>query len=82
MGTLFGFAVGYLLGTKAGSEGYEELVSSVKAIRDSEEFRSFLDVVRDHAQHSLRQLSEWAGGDGALPNIDELLREARARLQG
>jgi len=81
VGTLFGFAVGYLLGARAGNEGYEELVRSAKAILDSEEFQSFLGILRDHARHGLRQLSDWVGGDGEALSVDDLLREARARLQ-
>ena len=83
MGTLFGFAVGYLLGSKAGTEGYEELVRSAKAILDSEEFQSFLDILRDHARSGLQQLSEWVGGDEETqrPGLDDLLREARERLR-
>ncbi|MEO7430034.1 MAG: hypothetical protein ABIY48_11710 [Acidimicrobiales bacterium] len=81
MGTLFGFAVGYLLGTKAGSEGYDELLRSAKAILDSEEFKSFLAVLREHGQQGLRQLSEWVGGEGESLGLEDLLREARARIQ-
>lgn len=83
MGTLFGFAIGYLVGSKAGSEGYDDLVRSAKAILDSEEFHSFLAVLRDHARKGLQQLSELAGGEGGelMPAVDDLLREARARLR-
>jgi transcriptional regulator CtsR len=79
--TLFGFAVGYLVGSKAGGEGYEELVRSAKAIRDSEEVQHFVEVLREHASHVLREVSDWVGGIEGTPTLDDLLAEARARLQ-
>ena len=39
VGILMAFAVGYAVGAEAGGEGYDELVASFKAVRDSEEFR-------------------------------------------
>lgn len=81
MGTLFGFAVGYLLGSKAGSDAYDELTRSAKAILDSEEFQSFVAILREHTRHALRQLGDLAGGEGESLGFDDLLREARARLQ-
>ncbi len=39
MGAMVGFALGYVLGTRAGQEGFEELRASWKTISSSEEVR-------------------------------------------
>ena len=66
MGTLFGFAVGYILGARGGQDGYEELVRSVRAIRASEEFHDFVGAMKSHGRHLLRQAT------GALAGEDEM----------
>ena len=45
MGTLFGFVVGYVVGARAGSAGFDELVDSWRAIRESEEFTAFIALL-------------------------------------
>lgn len=81
MRTMFGFAVGYLVGSKAGSEGYDELVRSAKAIRDSEEVQHFVALLREHASHVLREVGDWVGGAEGTPTLEDLLAEAKSRLQ-
>lgn len=39
MGVMIGVAVGYVLGTRAGAEGYEELVRAVRTITSSGELK-------------------------------------------
>lgn len=56
MGILLALAVGYVVGAKAGNEGFEEVVASVSAIRESEEFQGFLQVMRSHLGNTLRDL--------------------------
>jgi hypothetical protein len=63
MGTLFGFAVGYILGARAGRDGFEEVVRSVKAIRESEEFGGFVSAMKDHGRHLLREMSGRLAGE-------------------
>jgi hypothetical protein len=63
MGTLFGFAVGYILGARAGADGYEEVVRSVRAIRQSEEFQGFVSAMKDHGRHILREVSGRLAGE-------------------
>ena len=63
MGTLFGFAVGYILGARAGENGYDEVVRSVRAIRQSEEFRGFVSAMKEHGRHIVREVSGRVTGD-------------------
>jgi hypothetical protein len=50
MGAIGGFVVGYLLGTRAGRRGLEELVEAWGTIRRSEEVRALLGGVAGHAK--------------------------------
>ena len=39
MGVVIGFALGYVFGTRAGREGYEELRTAVRDIAESQDIR-------------------------------------------
>jgi hypothetical protein len=65
MGILLAFAVGYAIGARAGSENFDEVVDSVKAVRDSEEFASLVKALRSHAGHTLRELASLVDGTAA-----------------
>ena len=55
---LLALAAGYVLGATAGSRDFDQLLDSVRAIRDSEEFGDFLAALRSHAGHTLRELAD------------------------
>jgi uncharacterized protein YerC len=57
MGMLLVFAVGYVMGSRAGGETLDEVVDAVHAIRESDEFHDFVRALRTHAAHSLRGLA-------------------------
>ena len=58
MKMILALAAGYVLGASAGSRDFEQLLDSVRAIRDSEEFNDFLAALRSHASHTLRELAD------------------------
>ena len=64
MGTLLAFAVGYIIGANAGAEGFDEVVQRAQAVRDSDEFKKTVDVLRQHAQRLARSIGDWVGIDG------------------
>ncbi len=67
MGALLGFAVGYVLGTRAGEQGIEKLVVAWKEIRASPEFRA---VLASGAMTASSLLSRAAGhGRNALSAV-------------
>lgn len=83
MGTLFGFAVGYVLGARAGNPGYERLHAAWVELRSSREFREFFDAARTHVEGTLRAASDrLADGDRVVAQGEDLLARARARLEG
>jgi hypothetical protein len=83
MKMLFALAAGYVLGASAGSRDFEQLLDSVRAIRDSEEFSDFLDALRSHASHTLRELAdmlERVGPESVTSNdLVERVRQLAAR---
>lgn len=85
MGTLFGFIVGYVVGAKAGNERFEEVMDAFRSLRESDEVRSFVQVVRGHARDTARDLGDRLdtalASEGGMPSEDDLMAEARARLQ-
>ena len=62
MGAMIGLAVGYVLGTKAGQKGYEELQDAWDTISSSEEVRDMLvggmAMARDLLRHGRALLAE------------------------
>lgn len=57
MDTLFGIMFGYVLRGTTESEGFREIRDTVERITDTDEFRSFVGAVKDHARVLLRDLS-------------------------
>lgn len=55
MGTMMGFVLGYVLGTRAGEEGWQALVESWQTISSSEEMRGLVTGGLDVAGGFLRQ---------------------------
>lgn len=80
MEILLAFAVGYVVGAQAGSESFQDVVDSYKAVRESEEFRSLLKALRDHAGSTLEEVggllrrgTEEEAGD-VLARVRDLVR--------
>jgi hypothetical protein len=80
MGTLFGFAVGYVIGARAGAEGFEDLMRAFTAIRSSEEYKGFMDSLRSHMRHTLREVNARLATVAEEPEVDDPIARARARL--
>jgi hypothetical protein len=62
MGAMIGFVIGYVVGTRAGPGGYDELRASWATISSSEELRDMLaggiSVLRDLLQQGRGMLAE------------------------
>jgi hypothetical protein len=65
MFVLFGFAVGYVLGARAGQEGLDRLITSWQIISRSDEFQAAVESAKEVFTSGLGQiLSEGAGAVG------------------
>ena len=57
MGVLIGFAVGYVFGTRAGREGYNQVATAVRDIRRSEAFGGLVSALTGHLEHILHEVN-------------------------
>lgn len=57
MGTLIGFAVGYVFGTRAGREGFEQFVTALREVRQSEQFAGLVHAMTGHLEHILHEMN-------------------------
>ena len=81
MGILLAFAVGYVVGAQAGTEGYEEIVVSLKSVRDSEEFKGLLSAVRSHAGFALSEIAQRLTTESQQPGpVQDVLDRVRGLM--
>ena len=59
---IVGFAVGYVVGCKAGQDGLNQLVKAWETIQTSEEFAAMIETGRDLLTSAARQAFETGGG--------------------
>ena len=78
MGVLLAFAVGYVLGARGGNGGLDEIITSLKEIRDSEEFAAMVHALRSHAGHVLREAAEMVGVETQSMTMNDLLERVRS----
>lgn len=57
MKLLLGFAVGYVVGAKAGSAGFDRVEVAVRELRDSDEYHRVVDAVRAHVKETVQVLN-------------------------
>lgn len=81
MGLLLAVAVGYALGARAGHRGFDELVASIKTIRDSEEFHAMLAAARSHAGHVLQEAADLLGHKAGAPILEDLVPRVSAMTE-
>lgn len=58
MGVLFAWAAGYVVGTRAGPKGFDDIVRAAKDLRDSDEVRALVSALRSHAAHTLHSTAD------------------------
>lgn len=68
MGVMVGFVLGYVFGTRAGAEGYQEMVRAVRTITTSGELKELAGGVMSLLGDVLRQ-STGALGDGSQAKL-------------
>jgi hypothetical protein len=58
MGVLLAWVVGYVVGARAGSKDFDEVVQAVRELRESEEMQGLWDALRSHLAHTLRSTAD------------------------
>lgn len=69
MKLLAALTAGYVLGARTSRDDLDDVIRSLRAIKDSEEFHDLLSSLRTHAGHTLRELAsmvERIEGPGAV----------------
>jgi hypothetical protein len=76
VGVFLAWAVGYVVGAKGGAEDFDDVVQAVKELRDSDEVRQLLSVLRSHLGKLLRStanmLEEVAGAQPPGDLVDRV----------
>jgi hypothetical protein len=67
MGMFVALVVGYVIGARAGSKDLDQLTTSLKALRESDEFADVVSAVRAHVGHTLRELASSVDGGAPAP---------------
>jgi len=62
MGMLIAFAAGFVVGARTGKKEFEDLTTSLRALRDSQEFADVVAAARTHMSHGLRELASVLDG--------------------
>jgi hypothetical protein len=62
MGMLIAFAAGFVVGARTGKKEFEDLTTSLRALRDSQEFADVVAAARAHMSHGLRELASVLDG--------------------
>ena len=73
MKLLVALAAGYVLGARTGGEDLDDVVRSLRAIKDSDEFRELVASLRTHAGHTLRELASMVEQHGSPLSADDLV---------
>lgn len=84
MGTLFGFVVGYVLGARVGSRGFEEVLGALEAIRRSEEFAAFRALGTAHVRSVIGEVGARLAGQSSAASgrDDDPMAAALRRAEG
>ena len=79
MGALLAFTVGYVVGARAGTEGLEEVMASIRTLRDSEEFEALVSAMRSYLSHTLQELGGLVAPESQRPHtVTDLLSRLRS----
>jgi hypothetical protein len=57
MKLLVALAAGYVIGTRANREDLDDVLRSLRSLKDTDEFRDLMTTLRSHAGHTLRELA-------------------------
>ena len=80
MGTLFGFVVGYIVGARAGSQGFDEVVDALRTVRDSEEFQAMVEIARSHLKGTVANVGQWLASTENT-SAEEMVARAQERAR-
>jgi hypothetical protein len=82
VGLIMAFAVGYFVGARGGNEGYDEVISAIRAVAKSEEAEDLVRALRSHASQTLQELGRRISSDVDEPlSMSSILDRTRHLIQ-
>ena len=82
MGILAAFFAGWVVGARSGERGYQDVVASLRRLRDSEEVRDLGQALRSHLGYTLEDLARRLRGEGEPVSVNDVVETARRLLRG
>jgi len=81
MGIMLAFAVGWVMGSRGGRRGFEDVVDALQAVGESDEFHGLLDATKSHVGFALKEIaSQLTGESEELPGVDDVLTRVRSMM--
>jgi hypothetical protein len=62
---LIAFGAGFVIGARTGKKEFDDLTTSLRALRDSQEFADVMAAARSHVSYGLRELASVLEGAGS-----------------
>jgi hypothetical protein len=82
VGLIMAFIAGYVVGGRGGNEGFDEVVSALRALGESQEVEDLIKVLRSHAGHVLREVSKLLDPNVEEPvSLNSFIEKARGFVQ-
>jgi hypothetical protein len=78
MGLVLAFLVGYAAGGKGSRSDYDDVVASARQVMNSEEFRTFVRILRTHLGGALTDLGGLVAAGTTSPLTDSVLERVQA----
>jgi hypothetical protein len=82
VGILLAFGLGWVVGSRTGDEGFQEVVDALKSVRESEEFQAFVAALRSHLSHVATDLAAQLNPDREEPlTVDDVVARVRTLVR-
>jgi hypothetical protein len=77
VGLVLAFAVGWLVGNRAGNEGLDEMADAIRGVASSDELRGLFGALRSHTSHALKEVGARLTDDDDPLTIEEVVDRLR-----
>ena len=82
MGILAAFFAGWVVGSRTGERGYQDVVAALRRLRDSQEVRDLAQALRSHLGYTLEDIAHRLRDEGQPVNVGDVVEAARRLLRG
>lgn len=82
MGILAAFFAGWVVGSRTGERGYQDVTAALRRLRDSQEMRDLALALRSHVGYTLEEVARRLRDEGQPVNVGDVVETARRLLRG